>query len=617
MGLFGFGKNGKKKDNKKEKKIIFLSKRDADRYHVENLNVKGIGKVLDISKNGVAVKKDEIEEVKKESLDIKLEGQEVKASLKRETLKEVGFKFEDEIETEEIIKTHLKKPKKYSFKTIQNLSLEDIENDENIEKIKAVINLMLELDDPNTNVEKFNSHIEALSELERRIIKKANSVESASKSEIKNVTTAITRLGFEEVKNIVYDYINEKISLKNINFSNFENYEFYNILKTSFFKKIAPLFSFRDLRSEGRSLLATETLGIEFLIEKNENDFKNIYKSPKHLYSIYSRIYEKIHFGMDFLDINKDYFLNRLGLFKYLYDGYILAHINRHPYYELSNNNSITLSSRKMRFSYIAYLTFLALEFVLSKDKKSGAILLNRLKRLGFDNSKALSFLNETIYEANDLLEHFGIKNRINTVSYPTININMEKMFGKELHLTTYMEKMELVSKDVNRVALRYEDQFYALFLLSETLNSYEFEFNEMPFCFIPCENLKDEDLKIDMFNGFDILIFKNIDKLSKDLYEDFFKIWRDFEGKVFVTYSAYSMIDFNNKVLHDKIKIYVIDIPSYYDNDYIYKMMLKTTCSEINKELDSGICKVEDYLSEIITMDSVIIKSIENFCKT
>jgi len=156
MGLFGFGKNGKKKDEKKEKKIIFLSKRDADRYHVENLYVKGIGKVLDISKNGVAVKKDEIEEIKKENLEINLEDHEVRASLKRETLKEVGFKFEDEIDTEELIKTHLKKPKKYGFQTIQNLSVQDIENDENIEKVKAVINLMLELDDPNTNVEKFN-----------------------------------------------------------------------------------------------------------------------------------------------------------------------------------------------------------------------------------------------------------------------------------------------------------------------------------------------------------------------------------------------------------------------------------------------------------------------------
>ena len=616
MGLFGFGKNGKKKEKKKEKKTVFLSKRDYDRYHVENLYIKGIGKVLDISKNGVAIKKDEIEEIKKENLEILLEKNEVRASLKRETLKEVGLKFEDDFNTEDIIKSHLKKPLVYDFKSINRLSVEDIEDDENIEKIKAVINLMLELDDPNTNVEKFNTHIDTLTELAQRIIKKANSVESASQTEIKNVTTAITRIGFEEVKKIVYDYINEKISLSNENFINFENYEFYNILKTSIFKKLAPLFSFRDLRSEGRSLLATDTIGMEFLIEKGEDDFKNIYKTPKYLYGFYTRVYERFYFGIDFLDINKDYFLNKLGLFKYLYDGYILAHLNHHPYYELSDSNRITLSARKLRFSYISYLTFLALEFILSKDKKSGTILLNRLKRFGLDNSKALSFLNETIYDANEILEHLGIKHRISTVSYPTVTLNLEKLFGKELHLSSYIEKMRLISENVDRAAFRYEDRFYAMYLIYETLNSFEFSLNEMPYCVIPCANLEDEDLKMDMLNGFDILIFKDIEKLPKNLFKDFYKIWRDFEGKVFVTYSAYSMIDYEMKDLHNQIKRYIVDIPSYFDNDFIYKSMLKVACSDINKELNTNACSIEDYFENVFTMDSIIKKSIEKFAK-
>jgi len=219
MGLFGFGKKEKKKIEKESKKNIFLSKRESDRYHVDNLYIKGIGKVIDISKNGVGVAKEEIEELKKENLDINLNNLEIKATVKRETLKEAGLKFEDEVDTKEIIKSHLLKPKSYIFEPKNRLSIEDIEDDEEIEKIKAVINLMLELDDPNTNVEKFKSHIQTLPELEERIIKKANSVESASKSEITNVTTAITRIGFEEVKKIVYEYINTKITLSNENFT--------------------------------------------------------------------------------------------------------------------------------------------------------------------------------------------------------------------------------------------------------------------------------------------------------------------------------------------------------------------------------------------------------------
>ncbi len=619
MGLFGFGKNNKKeKDLKKEKKVPFLSKRGYDRYHVQNLYISGFGRVVDISKNGAAVAKEEIDEIKKETIDIKLKNIKLKATLMRETLKEAGVKFEDEIEAKEIIESHLQKPFKYNFKPKKELSKEDIESDESLEKIKAVINLMLELDDPNTTVEKFKTHIETLPKLESRIIKKANSVESASKTEIKNITTAITRIGFEEIKKIVYEYINSKISLSNKNFTEFENYEFYNILKSSIFKKLAPLFSFRDLRSEGRSLLTTDTIGIELLIEKSgEDDFKNIYKSPKELYSYYTRIYERKFYGVDILELNKDYFINKLGLFKYLYDGYILAHILHHPYYELNDDFCITLSSRKIRFSYITYLTMLALEYILSNDKKSGVIFINRLKRFGMDSSKAVSFLNEIIFEANEILENIGIKNRIRNVNYPTITLGIEKNFGKELHISSFIEKMDLVSnKDINRVAFRYEDEFYAMYLIDLALNSFEFSFNDMPFCIIPTKNLEDEDLKMDMFNGFDILIFKDIEKLPKHLFEDFLKLWRDFEGKIFVTYSVYSMIDFNQKVLHQNFKNYIVDIPSYFDNDYIYKSMLKVACSGINKEFGLNICNPADFKDKIYTMDSVIKKSIEDFIR-
>ncbi|WP_187648165.1 HDOD domain-containing protein [Nitrosophilus labii] len=617
MGLFGFGKNKKKEEkavaeNKKEEK---LSKRSYDRYHVQGLYVPGFGEVLDISKAGAAIKKVEVDEIKRESIDIELENVEVKAKIKRQTLKEVGVNFEDELNTEEIIKKHIRKPKKYIFKNKMPVSKIDFDEDGTLEKIKAVINLMLELDDPNTSVEKFKTHIEALPVLREKILKKANTVESAGKSKIENVTTAITRIGFEETKKVVYNYINAQISLSNENFTNFEHYEFYNILKSSIFKKLAPLFSFRDIRSEGRSLLTTDIIGIELLINIAPKDFKNIYKSPKELYSYTSRIYEEKIFGINFLDVNRDYFVNRLGLFRYLYDGYILAHLSRHPYLEFSNDFNIMLSSRKLRFSYIAYLTILALEFILSKDKKSGTIFLNRLKRFGLDSSKALSFLNETIFEANEILEKLEVENKIRPVSYPNIALGVEKSFGKELHISAFIEKMDFVSKNgVKRIAFRYEDPFCAMMFIDNALNSLEFNFYDLPFCIVPSQNLKDDELKIETFNGFDLVIFKDIEKLPKNIMDDFLKLWKDFEGKIFVTYSAYSMIDFNQKKLHSLFKDYIIEIPSCFDHKYIYKSMLEIACSELNKDLNMNICSVSEFLNDVYSIDSIYKVGVEKF---
>ena len=176
MGLFGFGKK-KEANQKKSKDLKKYSKRLYDRYHVDNLYVQGYGKIINFSKNGAAIRKEDISEVKKDWIDIKLENIEISAKLKRETLKEFGVRFDDEID-KSLIEKHLKKLKEYDFKTKDLLNIDFYEN-EKLEKIKHIISLMLELDDPNTTVEKFKVHIEALPVLKSKILTKANTVENA------------------------------------------------------------------------------------------------------------------------------------------------------------------------------------------------------------------------------------------------------------------------------------------------------------------------------------------------------------------------------------------------------------------------------------------------------
>ncbi|WP_200762388.1 HDOD domain-containing protein [Nitrosophilus alvini] len=617
MGLFDFGK--KKKENKaateeKEKKDTALSKRQCDRYHVDNLYIEGIGKILDVSKNGAAIEKREIEEVKKTKIEIKIQNLEKTVEIKRQTLKEMGVMFEESLKSVDFFEKYVKKPHRINFRLERNISENDIEKDERLDTVKAVINLMLELDDPNTTVVKFKTHIEALPELEAEIIKKANSVEKAGKMDISSISNAITRLGFDEVKRLTYEHIDTKISMSNVALDEFEHYEMFGILKTAIFKKLAPLFSFRDLRSEGRSLLVTDIMGITFMADQADEKFKKFFKTPKELYSYTARVMEERTFGKTMIEVNKHYFEQVLGFFQYLYDGYLMAHLLRHPYIEYPESIKMTLSSRKLRFSYVAYLTILALEFILSSDKRSGYILLNRLKRFGMDNSKAISFLNETIFDANEMLENIGVKDKIRSVSLPTFSISMERILGKELHFSAYADKIKIVDQSTKRAAFRYEDPFFANFLIDLVLNASDYSFEKMPFCIVPCDILDDEDLKLEMFSGFDLIIFKNIDKLKEELFEEFSKIWRDFEGNVFVTYNAYSFIDFKNEKLHKILRDFIIDTPSYFDSKKVYETMLKIACSDINKEFDKDLADPGSFRDKIYTMDSIYKKSVDKY---
>jgi hypothetical protein len=212
LGLFSFITNSKKSEKKEEKKVkktFLLNFRSADRYHIKEIEINAAGKILgrikDISKHGIGIRKVEPKELNKEKISVKIAGVEVFSSVKKETLKEIGVKFEENINVKGIIEKNVLRPKKYALLKNSSFSKEEIEENENIQKVKSVVNLMLELDDPNTSIDKFVIHIKSLRDLEARIIQKANSVLSSSKSEISDINVAITRIGFEAVKKIVYN----------------------------------------------------------------------------------------------------------------------------------------------------------------------------------------------------------------------------------------------------------------------------------------------------------------------------------------------------------------------------------------------------------------------------
>ncbi len=624
MKIFNiFSKNDKQKKKNPDKTKSFdsiekedvLNKRSYERYFVEKLEIKGLGSVFDVSSKGFRVKKEKPDEIEGDLFEIPIESGVIKVSLVKEDSEFAEFEFLEEFDVFEYIQSHIKRFNKIEIKSDKQVDKKVLLEFQGKDNLRKVINLMAELEDPNTNSDKLISVIEEIPEVEEQIIEKANSVENASQEPVKDLLNALVRLGLDEVKRISKAVIIKKLSIADTTFPDFSRYEAFNILKTLSFKNISPLFSFRDLRSEGKSLLSTETVSLSILKKIcNENFIKN-YKNSRFLYSFPARNLEKVCSGKDLLEINRIYYLEIIDSFKFLYDGYVIAHLNLYPFYKLDENIKISLSNRKLRFSFVSFLSFLTTIYILDKDKESGYVLINRLNKLGMNSNKAVDFINNIVFEGNQILENIGLRKSLRTVSFPSFSYNLKKIFPEEMYFNYLHRTFEKINlKKIKRVAVRFDDFTFGHYVLHRFLNSPEFDFNTKSFCVVPCANLEDEDMLLEVFSGFDYIIFQEVDKLPKHLFKDFVNLWKKFEGTIFATYSMYSFIDFNNKDLFNLFKDFIVYLPSYFASEKIYETMLEHSENILKGYFENISFDKEKFSNEIYDMDSVIKSTIKEY---
>ena len=607
MGLFGFKR---KKDEKKAKtkEFIRLNRRLNPRYITQSLK-SSLGEVIDISKDSflAACELKEIEvgeRVEFEIGDRKLEGEVVRTAPSK-----VAVKLLDHFEME-LIKNHLAEVERVDFKKSSKISIGRIVLEDNLEKNRALINIMLEVDDPNTNIERFKDSIELLDELKEKILSRANSIEIAGVSRVDNVASAITRLGFEDVRKIVYDYIIYESNLDMDSLEAFEDYDIYNMIINRIFKRLAPLFNFNDIKNEGFSLLSVTSVGA-VLLEKECWSLLPFYSSAKRLFSLEMRLFEKKECGYDLYEIGREYFVKKMGFFDYLFDGSILAQFMITPHYK-NDRVKITLSQRKLRYAYVAYLTVLAASFLMSKDKTSGFRLYHRLRRLGFSSDDVKKWLDELVVDMNRRLTEIGHKKRLLQLEIPSAMENVDRYLGKSASAGFFKSVFSKFEEDAERLVVRCEDTMYGSFVLDKLLNSEFSSLNSLSFCVIPCENLEDEDLQLSLFEGFDLVVFKDIHALKKDIQKDFGKIWRDFEGKIICTISNEAFMEYENPDMFDMLNPFMVDFPSYFKNPALHQNMTATVCESVNSFFEKDLCHIEDFKEGLYDMYSVYVKCFE-----
>ena len=605
MALFGFGK--KKKEESKTAEVphefLPLNKRNFPRYTLQKLSTS-LGEAIDASKVSLHIGATGLKEG--DFLDVTVGDEKYEATVVRVDGSKVAVTLEPAL-PKELLFQHMRKLHKDEVEPKECVDLGKIEQEGELSVSRAIINLMLEIEDPNTNIEKFKENIEVLEDLKEKILAMANSVEVAGRGRVEDVGSAVTRLGFEAVKRIVYQYITYEVSLSHTELKNFKDFELYNIFLGAVFKKLAPLFNFKDVKNEGQSLLTMSSVGA-ILISKECPDIAHFYDGVAKLYSYEMRKLEERECGRDFFEVNASYFLDSLGVFRYLYDGYVLANFMMLPHYR-PRNLKISLSQRKLRFAYVTYLSLLAQKFLFAKDKNSGFVFFHRLKRLGFSLQEAKTWLDYLVENTNKKLHRVGIEKSIPKYEIPSQSLSLESYLGGGIYVNYFLGRWDEFDKKAQRLVLRYEDEEYAHLVLEKLINHESYSFLQKPFCVIECAILEDDELPLAMFEGFDLIVFKNIDRLDRRLLKDFQKLWRDFEGKIAVTYASESMLEYDNTTLYELLKGQIVDFPSYFQSAILHSKMTTQCCSRINTFFNEEKCQIEEFKEVEYGMRSIYAK--------
>lgn len=587
-----------------------MNKRKDIRYLTEDIDVENVGQIKEISKNGLKIRTHENYDVTDQVVKTNIDVYPIAASPAWRDKTTVGFKFKGSQDIGRFIKEKLKKINEDETPLPKTLSAEKISLYSQKDILTPLVHLMAELESANTDLKRLGQYIADIHEFHKKTLELwqkekqklekeetdsadreikvkvfpdlkdilfrkafANVDSSNIKSDVDNI---INRLGLQSVKQISSQFIkNNRPDISNL-FPKFRNYQTFDALKTVLINKLSRLLGFQLDITECISILSLEPCGFNIVIQHSGRDMTGYYSSAGRIYSDEMRRFEQLLVGLDYLLVSKIYFEKVAGIFRGTYDGYILGHIFLNPSYRLNPAVKIQLTKNKLEFGFLSYLIFLAARYVYDNDRESGYILISKLRRAGLMGAKAVDFVNNCILEANRVVSDLGVSGNIPQVSSPSPTFSLERYLPQHPQYDFFLKGFkDLDSNRTKRLAVTYEDQTYAHLIIDKIINSNSFNFSGGVHCVVPCENMSEHDLYLDSFSNFDLIIFKNVDKLPRFHHRAFAKLWETFEGKIIVTINSYGMFDFENIELYNLMKGQVINFPSYAGSNILYKKMI------------------------------------------
>lgn len=611
---------------------LTLNRRKDNRYFVEGILVEGIGTIVEVSKNGFRILKDPLFSLTGPELRFKIATLEMKGMVRWEDQHYLGLEGATPLSNPAFLSKRLKRLREVFPPPQWKISPEQaITQYKKSEDLITLINLLLEVENPEPDIRKVIEYIEDVSAWEERerekalregsdhedlrlgktckeeLKAKALRLQARGDDEEMEVDFAIAFLGLHYVREVVEDHVRKRVFPGNEILPLFEELETYNILKSVLFKNFCRISGLSDLQSEGQTLLFFETAGLDILVKESKGILDAFYKSPLRLYSELSRLYERLFFSVDPLQITQTYLENFMPTLKELYHGYLLAYHALNPQYFVVNGLKITLSKKALRFSYVVYLTLLGILFVLDRDRDCGHILSRRLKGRGLTQKNQEDFWEQVAGETRSILRNLRIQGSVSIPIPSEGDSSLESFRGKDVRYDYLIRSFSAFSRNsLGRLALRYEDVSYAHFVLSKIINADELDLCGKTLVVIPCENLSDEPWYLKDFDHADLLVFKEIHKIPSTLLGSFFRLWNQFDGQIIVTFSTFEFLEHAQPQLFACLREHIVDFPSYFYNHYVHEKMIDHTIQYLKVFIGETPLTREKYGEEFYTMNHI-----------
>lgn len=620
-------------ENEKRPVNSLLNRRGHIRYFVKEYSAGDLGRIMEVSEGGMRIRKSGAQDIKGPSLTIKLFSREIKADIIWQDKYFMGLRCVYGFDINPLIKKVAATLRETDVTPKRTITDDSIAGFTHKEVLSSCLNLIEELEEPEIDVNDLITYIEALSDrpdvppgpeepepekseetketgpagLGGLLIDEARKVSSARSVDITSIDFAVARLGLESVKKISRDFVHEKLADLKIPLPGFTDYASFIILKTVFFRRLSHFFGFKDEEGEGNLLLSLETKGLEIMMDlsgADPSDFMNYYTSSTRVYSEISRVIERNFFGKDLLLVNKSYFQIKLGMFEDLYDGYVLAHLVLNPCY-VPDNIKLTLTKQRLTYAFLVYLTFISTEFILDRDREGAISCVHMLKRAGMNEDKIRDFLGSAVTEANQVLADLGLKGNIRTGTLPHAPFKIEGYLHKDIHFKYLLKAFDDFStlKSVRRMAIRYEDGKYTHFILGKLMTADDMGLSSKAYCVIPCKNISEQEMYLEEFALFDVIILKDVDCLEKSQMRAFTKLWGDFEGKMIVTFSSGCFLDIDHRDLYLLFKDHMVDFPSYFADRATHELMIDHTIDHLKPFVVGHVIDRNIYLKDTCSM--------------
>jgi hypothetical protein len=202
MGIFG-GKKQKESTKPKEEALDLDLK--WDKYYLnKSIKIDELGEIEFISKSLLRLRTDKKTNLIQEGLTIpiKINDKEYKCLVLEITERKIDLVFKEEFEDIEFIKENTRFIENYKTSKKYTITDKEIESIKISQDFINAINLLSEVDDPDTDAESLSFIINQISPLKNKIIEEANKASENVAEEIKDLPTAITRLGMDKIKKV-------------------------------------------------------------------------------------------------------------------------------------------------------------------------------------------------------------------------------------------------------------------------------------------------------------------------------------------------------------------------------------------------------------------------------